>query len=304
MITTSGVSGRSREMRPKTTAPPAMLPISTVRKPSRRISGLVAGLMATLPTNRVNTKTPARRGLQPKPTWNINGSRNGVALITKRYTPPLTFPTRNDRRRSASNRSSGCGARRNQSPAKRASAAVTPRPIRNPAENPPAGLITSRETSRPTNTAADKTKPTQSSGATADGRSTGTSRAPATTATSPSGTLITKIQCQLATVRIHPPSAGAMTGASRAGQVRYATTSRRSFFAVHRSTTSRPTGTINAPPRPWRIRLATSIGKVTLAAQSTEATVKTTTAVVKIRRPPNRSVSQPLIGMPAAMVTR
>ncbi len=52
------------------------------------------------------------------------------------------------------------------------------------------------------------------------------------------------------------------------------------------------------------MRLATSIGKLTLAAHSTEATVKTTTAAMKIRRPPNLSVSQPLIGMPAAMVTR
>ncbi len=61
-----------------------MLPINTARNPQRRISGLVAGLMPTLPTKSVSTKTPASKGLQPKPTWNISGRRNGVALITRR----------------------------------------------------------------------------------------------------------------------------------------------------------------------------------------------------------------------------
>ena len=125
-----------------------------------------------------------------------------------------------------------------------------------------------------------------------------------TNATMPSGTLIRKIHGQLATETIQPPRAGASTGASSAGQVRYAVASSRSRFAVARRTTSRPTGTIIAPPMPCRIRATTSIHRLLLTAQSAEATVNVAMAQSSIRRPPNRSVSQPLTGIPMAMVTR
>jgi hypothetical protein len=52
------------------------------------------------------------------------------------------------------------------------------------------------------------------------------------------------------------------------------------------------------------MRAATSIGKDELNAHSTEAMVKVAIARTRIRRPPNRSVSHPLIGIPIAMVTR
>ncbi len=77
-----------------------------------------------------------------------------------------------------------------------------------------------------------------------------------------------------------------------------------SALVVSRSTTRRPTGTISAPPKPCTIRIATSMGRVELAAQAIEARVKTAMATARIRRPPNRSVSQPLTGMPAASAIR
>ena len=122
-------------------------------------------------------------------------------------------------------------------------------------------------------------------------------------ATMPSGTLIKKIHGQVATETIQPPRAGASTGASRAGQVRYAVASSRSFFAVARSTTRRPTGTIMAPPIPCRMRAPTSIARLLLIAQS-GGHRNVTMAISRIRRPPKRSVSQPLTGMPMAIVTR
>ena len=48
--------------------------------PKRRISGVVQGLMAMLPANNAATSRPARNGVQPKPSWNCSGSRNGTAV--------------------------------------------------------------------------------------------------------------------------------------------------------------------------------------------------------------------------------
>ena len=78
----------------------------------------------------------------------------------------------------------------------------------------------------------------------------------------PSGTLIRKIHRQEAYVLRMPPSAGAITGATRAGQVRYAMALTSSDLAVVRSTTSRPTGTIIAPPTPCSTRVPVSIGRL------------------------------------------
>ncbi len=164
--------------------------------------------------------------------------------------------------------------------------------------------MSSTPTSRHNRKPVQSRNPTQSNGPTDGGISGGTIRPATTKATTPSGRLIKKIHGQVATDTIQPPRAGASTGASSAGQVRYAVASRRSRFAVARSTTSRPTGTIIAPPIPCRIRAPTSIGRLTLRAQRAEATVNVAMAPSRIRRPPKRSVSQPLTGIPTAMVTR
>ena len=71
-----------------------------------------------------------------------------------------------------------------------------------------------------------------------------------------------------------------------------------------RSTTSRPTGTIMAPPMPCRMRAAVKLHRLSLAAHRAEARVKTTIAAAKTERAPNRSATQPLAGMNTASVSR
>jgi hypothetical protein len=73
-------------------------------------------------------------------------------------------------------------------------------------------------------------------------------------------------------------------------------------LAVVRSTTSRPTGTIIAPPAPCRTRVAVSTSRLGAAAHAAEASVNSAIASVNTRRAPNRSASQPLIGMSTARV--
>jgi hypothetical protein len=65
----------------------------------------------------------------------------------------------------------------------------------------------------------------------------------------------------------------------------------RSALAVARSTASRPTGTISAPPTPCRIRVAVSVPRFGARAHPTEATVKIMIASVNTRRTPNRSAA-------------
>jgi hypothetical protein len=60
--------------------------------------------------------------------------------------------------------------------------------------------------------------PSRSSGGGTLGATAGTIRTATANATTPSGTLIRKIQRQLPWVVMIPPASGAITGASRAGQ--------------------------------------------------------------------------------------
>jgi len=71
-----------------------------------------------------------------------------------------------------------------------------------------------------------------------------------------------------------------------------------------RSNTSRPTGTINAPPMPWRMRAATRAASEFAMPQPIEPKVKTTIAALKTRLAPNRSAVQPLIGMNTARLSK
>ena len=68
----------------KVTAEASEAKTRTGLKPNRRIRGVVAGLMPMLPTNTAATMTPAFKGSQPKPSWNIRGSRNGTELMVRR----------------------------------------------------------------------------------------------------------------------------------------------------------------------------------------------------------------------------
>ena len=62
--------------------------------PKRRMSGVVTGLIATLPTNSAITTRPACAADQPSPSWKNRASRNGIAVITARNTEPPAAVTR------------------------------------------------------------------------------------------------------------------------------------------------------------------------------------------------------------------
>ena len=93
-----------------------------------------------------------------------------------------------------------------------------------------------------------------------------------------------------------PPSGGPITGPISAGTVRYAIAATSSAFGIERSTTSRPTGTIIAPPMPWTMRASTSCGSDSTVEQPIEPSVNTTIAEVNTMRAPKRSASQPESG--------
>lgn len=131
-----------------------------------------------------------------------------------------------------------------------------------------------------------------------------TSSSAAASAIAPSGRLSRKIQCQLQCVLIQPPTGGPRIGATSAGQVRIAMARTICSFGVLRNTTSRPTGTIIAPPRPCSVRAAVKAGRLPLAAHSSEDSVNTMIAAANTRRAPKRSAIQPLIGMNTVSATR
>ena len=116
--------------------------------------------------------------------------------------------------------------------------------------------------------------------------------------------LTKKIQRHEPRVAIAPPSTGASTGAASAGQVNSAIVRTRLALPLTRSTASRPTGTIMAPPTPCRMRIPTSIGSETLSAHPIDARVKIAMAAANTGRAPKRSATHPLAGMSTARVTR
>ena len=63
---------------------------------------------------------------------------------------------------------------------------------------------------------------------------------------------------------------------------------------------SRPTGFIMAPPRPCRMRKATSMGRFVAMPQSADPAVNSTIAAQITLRMPKRSAIQPEIGMKIA----
>ncbi len=92
-------------------------------------------------------------------------------------------------------------------------------------------------------------------------------------------------------------------GATSAGQVMKAVARMRSDFGVTRSTTSRPTGTIMAPPMPCSTRAAKKLQNPFDRPQRAEARVNRPMAEPNTVRAPKRSAAQPLSGMPAASMT-
>ncbi len=101
-----------------------------------------------------------------------------------------------------------------------------------------------------------------------------------------------------------PPTGGPTTGPISAGMVSHAIAATSSCFGTVRSSTSRPTGTIMAPPMPCRIRASTSTPSEFAWPQAIEPRVNTTMAARNTVRVPNRSAIQPLAGMNTARLSR
>jgi len=64
-----------------------------------------------------------------------------------------------------------------------------------------------------------------------------------------------------------------------------------SLFGTERSSTRRPTGTIMAPPKPWKTRASTNCVNESLRPQRIEPRVKITMAARKTLRAPKRSAT-------------
>ncbi len=101
-----------------------------------------------------------------------------------------------------------------------------------------------------------------------------------------------------------PPSGGPTTGPTIAGIDKVASAWTSSLRGTLLRSTSRPTGTIMAPPIPWRKRAMTKPSSEVEAAQASDPAMKTPSAALKTVREPNLSAIQPEIGMKIARLTR
>ena len=101
-----------------------------------------------------------------------------------------------------------------------------------------------------------------------------------------------------------PPSGGPITGPTSAGTVTQAIALTSALLSIERSSTSRPTGVIIAPPMPCRMRAITKSVTEDDSAQPIEPTMKTAIAIENTMRAPNRSAVQPLAGMKTASDSR
>src|SRR5579871_4447763 len=99
-------------------------------------------------------------------------------------------------------------------------------------------------------------------------------------------------------------SGGPMTGPIRAGTLTNDIACTSSDLGMVRSNTSRPTGTIKAPPIPWTMRAPTRAGSDVAMPQPIEPSVNTMMARLNTRRAPKRSAVQPLTGMKTARLNR
>ena len=299
-----GVSSAKPSIAAACTSP---LPTSTPRNPTRRRIGVVSGLIPRLPANSTSTSSPAWNGSIPNPNWNSSGTRNGIVPISVRMAVPVSMVARKVRTPNGAGSSSGCACRRrcrhNSGPATPAPAASASVPASEPPPpTPPSPTRSSARVAHSTQTAA-RANPRVSNGRPAP-RPAGTSRSARAIAASPSGTLTQKIMRQVKCSARNPPSGGPSSGAVRPGQVSRAMARIRSGLAVVRSTASRPTGTIIAPPSPCSTRAATNHPADPAMPHSSDPSVNTATAAVNTARAPNRSAAHPPGRMNTATVSR
>ena len=103
---------------------------------------------------------------------------------------------------------------------------------------------------------------------------------------------------------MNPPSGGPITGPTSAGTVTQAIAFTSALLSIERSSTSRPTGVIIAPPMPCRMRAITKSVTEADSAQPIEPAMNTATASENTSRAPKRSAVQPLAGMNTASDNR
>src|SRR5665213_3436848 len=298
------VDGRRSAQAISVSVAPAVVATSTVRNFATRSRGVVAGLISRLPKKRNNSVDPARAGDHPKPSWKSNGSRNAAPLMPTRNAVPPTAAARNVLTRKASSGTSGDRARKRWTIANVPTATVTHPSTATTGQDTVGEPRSAASTTRQPSEIAVLTKPIQSSGPGSPRACRGMIRKATPSATIPSGRLIRKIHGHVAYDVMSPPTAGANTGATSAGQVRYATALMMLDFPVARRTTNRPTGTIIAPPAPCATRMMLNSVRLVLKEQSTEASVKRAMAKRNVCRAPRRAANQPLTGMSAATVAR
>ena len=101
-----------------------------------------------------------------------------------------------------------------------------------------------------------------------------------------------------------PPTGGPITGPISAGIVTQAMALTSSRFSMLRTSTSRPTGVIIAPPMPCTMRATTKPSSELAKAQPIDPSMNTKIAAAKTRRAPKRSAVQPLAGMKTASDSR
>ncbi len=101
-----------------------------------------------------------------------------------------------------------------------------------------------------------------------------------------------------------PPSGGPSTGPKSAGTVSHASEDTSSAFDTVLRIASRPTGTIIAPPMPCTMRPNTIAPIEWEKPHRIEPDVKVAIASTKMIRAPNRSASQPEVGMKIASASR
>ena len=94
----------------------------------------------------------------------------------------------------------------------------------------------------------------------------------------PIGTLIRKIQCQLATSISQPPRIGPKIGPSSMGTPSTAITRPTRSGPAARVMIVMPTGISMPPPSPWSTRKTVSISMLDAAAHSAEPAAKSSTA--------------------------
>ncbi len=102
----------------------------------------------------------------------------------------------------------------------------------------------------------------------------------ATRATAPIGTLIKKIQCQLAASINHPPRIGPLIGPSNIGTPRTAMTRPIRSGPAARVMIVIPSGMSMPPPRPCNTRNAMSVVMSQAKLHSTDPSTNNTSAVM------------------------